>query len=118
MADNGLDTFSMHSQDEKQGPALATINAVNAERAVAVGGDLRATLDPDTAARRCLDRMIASDDVPMVADETDAAAEYASSAPRPSRSPVPTSSSSRSTGTASRCTAHSWRSSSTTTTRC
>lgn len=75
MAGNGLDTFSMHSQDDAQGPTIATINEVNADDARALDIDVRA-LDPETAARRCLDQMIASPDVPLVADEANIAAEY------------------------------------------
>jgi Zn-dependent metalloprotease len=67
MQQNGLKTFAMHSDDEEQGPTLV---AINSELATADNARsltfTPANLDPETAARRYLNQMIASPTVPTL----------------------------------------------------
>ncbi|MEX3650700.1 M4 family peptidase, partial [Mycolicibacterium porcinum] len=69
MNDNGLESFALHSADKYQGPAVQAINdeAVRPDAAPAV--DV-ATLDPESAARRYLNQMIASPEVPTITDSS------------------------------------------------
>ncbi|GAA4491614.1 M4 family metallopeptidase [Rhodococcus olei] len=77
MQGNGLDNFTMHSDDEVQGPTIAALNAESADTARSLDTETR-TLDPETAARRYLNQMIASPQVPsLTAPESgDVGAEY------------------------------------------
>jgi Zn-dependent metalloprotease len=66
MADNGLSNFALHSKEELDEWALESINGelgtADAERGVTFDPQ---TADPETVARRHLDRMINSPAVPM-----------------------------------------------------
>jgi Zn-dependent metalloprotease len=68
MINNGLDSFSLHSEDSQQGPTLAAINEELATSS-AVAPLARDKLDPETAARQYLTQLIESPQIPALADE-------------------------------------------------
>lgn len=69
MNDNGLESFALHSADRYQGPAVQAINDESVRTGGAPGVDV-ATLDPESAARRYLNQMIASPEVPAITDSS------------------------------------------------
>jgi Zn-dependent metalloprotease len=79
MARNGLETFTMHSNDARFERTLETINAeieaADTDRAVTFDAD---KLDPETVARRYLDQMVASPAVPALDADTDEGLEFRS----------------------------------------
>ena len=79
MARNGLETFTMHSNDARFEQTLETINAeieaADTDRAVTFDAE---KLDPETVARRYLDQMVASPAVPALDADTDEGLEFRS----------------------------------------
>jgi bacillolysin/neutral peptidase B len=79
MARNGLESFTMHSNDVRYEQTLETINAEmeasDTERAVTFDTE---RLDPETVARRYLDQMVASPAVPALDADTDEGLEFRS----------------------------------------
>lgn len=69
MNDNGLESFALHSADKYQGPAVQAINDETVRPDTAQAIDV-ATLDPESAARRYLNQMIASPEVPTITDSS------------------------------------------------
>ncbi|OBB13946.1 metalloprotease [Mycolicibacterium setense] len=69
MNDNGLESFALHSADKYQGPAVQAINDETVRPGAARATDV-ATLDPESAARRYLNQMIASPEVPSITDDS------------------------------------------------
>lgn len=79
MARNGLETFTMHSNDARFEQTLETINAeieaADTDRAVTFDAE---KLDPETVARRYLDQMVASPAVPALDADTEEGLEFRS----------------------------------------
>ncbi|WP_020107571.1 M4 family metallopeptidase [Nocardia sp. 348MFTsu5.1] len=76
MYDNGLTSFALHSEDATEGPTLEALNdeVVKIGEAAPVNSE---DLDPETAARRYLDQMIVSPEVPTItADGAGPGTEY------------------------------------------
>jgi Zn-dependent metalloprotease len=69
MNDNGLESFALHSADKYQGPAVRAINDETVRPGTARAIDV-ATLDPESAARRYLNQMIANPEVPTITDSS------------------------------------------------
>lgn len=69
MTDNGLTTFAMHADDADIGPTITGIDEDITHTDHGLGVDL-AALDPESAARRYLARMIESPAVPGLTAET------------------------------------------------
>ncbi|WP_123024281.1 M4 family metallopeptidase [Mycolicibacterium stellerae] len=65
MTNNGLNSFSIHSEDEGQAPAIRALNAGLVDANDGPPVDNKA-LDPETAARRYLSQMIESPRVPAI----------------------------------------------------
>src|SRR4051794_10687442 len=63
---NGLKTFSLHSRDESETPAMRALNATLAANPSFnfVGVDALKALDPETAARGFLEHALASEATP------------------------------------------------------
>lgn len=72
--DNGLETFALHSEDPVMG---STVDGINEQvgRAAEASPVKQENLDPETAARRYLDQLIASPQLRSITDE-DKQAEY------------------------------------------